>query len=470
VTHNRRGRESNPSIGAAMSTDTQTAARERAMSRTGDGDGAPAAGHTLTVTDNRTGNSYELPITAGTVRAMDLRQIKASEQDFGLMSYDPGYTNTASARSAITYIDGAAGVLQHRGYPIEQLCEHSSYLEVAYLLIHGGLPTGAQLQEWVHQITIHTFVHENIKDFMQGFRYDANPMGMLVASVGALSTFYPDASRIHDEEIRSIQIIRLLAKMPTLAAFAFRHNMGQPYVYPDNDLDYAENFLSMMYKMTELKYEPDPRLARALDVLFILHADHEQNASASAVRSVGSTQVDPYTAVAAGVAALYGPLHGGANEAALRMLERIGTVQEIPAFLAGVKAGKERLMGFGHRVYRNYDPRARIIRKHLDAVFAVRGKSPLLQVASELEKRALDDEYFTSRKLYPNVDFYSGLIYEALGLPASMFPVMFAIGRTSGWIAQWLEMVNDPEQKIARPRQIYTGERDRDYVPIERRA
>ncbi len=425
---------------------------------------------TLTVTDSRTGETYELPISDGTVRAMDLRQIKVDPDEFGMMAYDPAYTNTASCRSAITFIDGEAGILQHRGYPIEQLCERSTYLEVAYLLIHGELPTARQLEEWVGEITIHTFVHENIKDFMHGFRYDANPMGMLVASVGALSTFYPDANRIHDEDNRAIQIIRLLAKMPTLAAFAFRHNMGQPYVYPDNDLAYAGNFLSMMYKMTELKYEPDPRLERALDVLFILHADHEQNASTSAVRSVGSTQVDPYTAVAAGVAALYGPLHGGANEAALRMLQRIGSVENIPDFLEGVKAGDERLMGFGHRVYKNYDPRARIIRTHLDAVFEVRGKSPLLQVATELEKRALDDEYFTSRKLYPNVDFYSGLIYEALGLPVAMFPVMFAIGRTSGWIAQWLEMVNDPEQKIARPRQIYTGERDRDYVPIEQRG
>jgi citrate synthase len=434
------------------------------------GNGLGRAPATLSVTDNRTGKSYELPIEDGTVRAMGLRQIKTSDEDFGLMAYDPAFTNTASCRSAITYIDGDAGILQHRGYPIEQLCERSSYLEVAYLLINGALPTREQLDAWVHEITIHTFVHENVKDFMQGFRYDANPMGMLVASVGALSTFYPDAHRIHDEDVRAIEIIRLLAKMPTLAAFAFRHNRGQPYVYPDNDLRYAGNFLSMMYKMTELKYEPDPRLERALDVLFILHADHEQNASTNAVRSVGSTQVDPYSAVAAGVAALYGPLHGGANEAALRMLARIETVENIPAFLEGVKAGQERLMGFGHRVYKNYDPRARIIRKYLDDVFEVRGKSPLLEVASELEKRALDDEYFTSRKLYPNVDFYSGLIYEALGLPVAMFPVMFAIGRTSGWIAQWLEMVQDSEQKIARPRQIYTGARDRDYVPIEQRG
>jgi citrate synthase len=432
-------------------------------------DGARAE-QTLTVTDNRTGKTYEIPVTDGTVRAMDLRQIKVSEEDFGLMSYDPAYTNTASCRSSITYIDGERGVLQHRGYPIEQLCEHSSYLEVAYLLIHGELPTQRQLEEWVGEITIHTFVHENVKDFMQGFRYDANPMGMLVASVGALSTFYPDANKIHDEEIRAIQIIRLLAKMPTLAAFAFRHNMGQPYVYPDNDLAYAGNFLSMMYKMTELKYQPDPRLEKALDVLFILHADHEQNCSTSAVRGVGSSQVDPYSAVAAGVAALYGPLHGGANEQALRMLQRIERVENIPDFLEGVKAGKERLMGFGHRVYKNYDPRARLIRAHMDAVFEVRGLSPLLRVATELEKRALDDDYFTSRKLYPNVDFYSGLIYEALGLPVAMFPVMFAIGRTSGWIAQWLEMVGDSEQKIARPRQIYTGARDRDYVPLAQRG
>jgi citrate synthase len=446
-----------------MSTETEARTQEQAV------DGAGPA-QTLTVTDNRTGQTYELPVSDGTVRAIDLRQIKTDEHDFGLMSYDPAYMNTASCRSAITYIDGDEGILQHRGYPIEQLCEHSTYLEVAYLIIYGSLPTKAQLEDWVYEITIHTFVHENVKDFMHGFRYDANPMGMLVASVGALSTFYPDANQIHDEEIRKIQIIRLLAKMPTLAAFAFRHNMGQPYVYPDNDLAYAGNFLSMMYKMTELKYEPDPRLARALDVLFILHADHEQNASTSAVRSVGSTQVDPYTAVAAGVAALYGPLHGGANEAALRMLKRIETVENIPAFLDGVKEGKERLMGFGHRVYKNYDPRARIIKKHLDDVFEVRGKSPLLDVATELEKRALDDEYFTSRKLYPNVDFYSGLIYEALGLPVAMFPVMFAIGRTSGWIAQWLEMVQDSEQKISRPRQIYTGDRDLDYLPIEQRG
>jgi citrate synthase len=457
-----------------MSAETEADAKGQVVDpSTGPASQAAGAGagakDTLTVTDNRTGRSYELPITDSTVRASDLRQIKVDEGEFGMMSYDPAFMNTASCRSSITYIDGDAGILQHRGYPIEQLCEHSTYLEVAYLLINGRLPNKVELEGWVDEITIHTFVHENVKDFMQGFRYDANPMGMLVASVGALSTFYPDANKIKEERVRAIQIIRLLAKMPTLAAFAFRHNMGQPYVYPDNDLEYAGNFLGMMYKMTELKYEPDPRLARALDVLFILHADHEQNASTSAVRSVGSTHVDPYSAVAAGVAALYGPLHGGANEAALRMLKRIETVENIPDFLEGVKQGEERLMGFGHRVYKNYDPRARIIRKYLDDVFEVRGKSPLLDVASELEKRALDDDYFTSRKLYPNVDFYSGLIYEALGLPVAMFPVMFAIGRTSGWIAQWKEMVEDEEQKIARPRQIYTGERDRDYVPIDQR-
>jgi citrate synthase len=433
------------------------------------GDRGAAGAETLTVTDNRTGQTFELPITDGTVRAMDFRQMKVSEGDFGLMTYDPAYTNTASCRSAITYIDGDAGVLEHRGYSIEQLCEHSSYLEVAYLLINGKLPTKAEMEQWTHEITIHTFVHENIKSFMQGFRYDAHPMGMLLAATGALSTFYPDAVQVKDPELRHIQIIRMLAKMPTLAAFSYRHNMGQPYVYPDNDLSYAGNFLSMMYKMTELKYEPDPRVERALDVLFNLHADHEQNASTSSVRAVGSTQVDPYSAVAAGVAALYGPLHGGANEQALRMLNRVGSVENIPDFLEGVKRGDERLMGFGHRVYKNYDPRARVIKKHLDEVFEVMGKSPLLDIAVELEKRALDDDYFTSRKLYPNVDFYSGLLYEALRLPTEMFPVMFAIGRTAGWIAQWLEMIQDSEQKIARPRQIYTGERELTYVPVDKR-
>ena len=400
---------------------------------------------------------------------MDLRQIKVNEDDFGTMTYDPAFLNTASCRSAITYIDGDAGVLQHRGIPIEQLCEKSSYLEVAFLLIYGELPTEAQLERWVFDITHHTFVHEDIKQHLEGFRYDAHPMGMLLSSVGALSTFYPDANQIDDPEERYMAAIRLIAKVPTLAAFAYSHNRGLPYVYPDNDLSYSENFLSMMFKKTEVKYEPDPRLAKALDVLFILHADHEQNCSTSAVRAVGSSQVDPYSALAAGVAALYGPLHGGANEAVLKMLRRIETTDNIPGFLEGVKNREEKLMGFGHRVYKNYDPRARIIKKHVDDVLEATEYNPLIEIATELEKRALDDEFFTSRKLYPNVDFYSGLIYEALELPAEMFTVMFAIPRTSGWIAQWLEMIDDPEQKIARPRQIYTGPRDVDYTPMEQR-
>jgi citrate synthase len=447
-----------------MSTEAQTTTRQAAANGARPGD-------TLTVTDNRTGRSYELPIVDGTVRGMELRQIKTSEEDFGVMVYDPGYANVASCRSSITYLDGEKGILQYRGYPIEQLAERSSYIEVAYLLIHGELPTAEQLEEWTHQITIHTFVHENVKGFMQGFRHDAHPMGMLLGSVGALSTFYPDANEISDAENRYMQTIRLIAKMPTLAAFAFRHSNGQPYVYPDNDLRYAGNFLSMMYKMTELSYRPDPRLERALDVLFILHADHEQNCSTSAVRGVGSSRVDPYSAVAGGIAALYGPLHGGANEAVLRMLYRIERRENIPGFLEGVEEGRERLMGFGHRVYKNFDPRAQIIKSAADDVFEVVGKrNPLLDIALELEKIALEDEYFVERKLYPNVDFYSGLIYEALGLPVEMFPVMFAIGRTSGWIANWLEQVQDPEQRIARPRQIYTGQRDREYVPIEQRS
>jgi citrate synthase len=436
-----------------------------------DGDGGVAtAKDTLTVTDNRTGETYDVEINDGTVKAMAFRSIKVNEDDFGLMTYDPAFTNTASCRSEITYIDGEAGILQHRGYPIEQLCEKSTYLEVAYLLIHGELPTRDQLETWTHEITVHTYVHENIKQFLDGFRYDAHPMGMLLSSVGALSTFYPDAKKIDDEFERHMAAVRLIAKMPTLAAFAYRHNLGLPYVYPDNDLSYPANFLAMLFKMTELKYEPDPRLTKALDVLFILHADHEQNCSTSAVRSVGSSQVDPYSAVAAGTGALYGPLHGGANEAVLRMLNRIESVEQIPDFLQGVKDGKEKLMGFGHRVYKNYDPRARIIKKHVDEVLEVTGKNPKLEIAVELEKRALDDEYFTKRKLYPNVDFYSGLIYEALNIPTNMFTVIFAIPRTSGWVAQWMEMLDDPDTKIARPRQIYTGARDRDYVPIEQRG
>ncbi|MGH2980323.1 MAG: citrate synthase [Solirubrobacterales bacterium] len=433
-------------------------------------DGVPAGGRdVLSVTDERTGRQYELPIEDGAIRAAHLRQIKASDDDFGLMSYDPAFLNTASCRSAITWIDGDKGELWHRGIPIEQLCEHSNYLEVAYLLIFGELPRKQELEAWVHDITTHTFVHENIKKFVEGFRYDAHPMGMLLASVGALSTFYPQAKEIKDPGERYMATIRMIAKVPTLAAFAYRHNLGLPYVYPDNDLHYPGNFLSMMFRMTELKYDPDPRLAKALDVLWILHADHEQNCSTSAVRGVGSSQVDPYSAVAAGVAALYGPLHGGANEAVLRMLDRIGTTDRVPDFLEGVKEGKERLMGFGHRVYKNYDPRARIIKKHVDAVFEVTGRNPKLDLAVELENRALDDEYFTSRKLYPNVDFYSGLIDEALRLPPAMFTVMFAIPRTSGWMAQWQEMVDDPEQKIARPRQVYTGGGPRDYVPMDQR-
>jgi citrate synthase len=445
-----------------MSTETDTqAAGAAGVAQHGRG--------TLSVTDNRTGRSYEIEINDGTVRSTDFRQIKVADDDFGLMTYDPAYMNTASCRSDVTYLDGENGVLEYRGYPIEQLAEQSTYLEVAYLLVNGELPNSQQLEEWIGEITIHTFVHENVKAFIQGFRHDAHPMGMLLGSVGALSTFYPDANDIKDPENRHIQTIRLIAKMPTLAAFAYRHNMGQPYVYPDNDLQYSGNFLNMMYKMTELKYRPDPRLERALDILFILHADHEQNCSTSAVRSVGSSQVDPYSAIAAGVAALYGPLHGGANEAVLRMLKRIETKENIPDFIAGVKQGDERLMGFGHRVYKNYDPRAKVIKKACDDVFEVTGKNPLLDIATELERIALEDDYFISRKLYPNVDFYSGLIYEAMGLPTAMFPVMFAIGRTSGWIAQWLEMVQDPEQKIARPRQIYTGERSREYVPLAQR-
>ncbi len=430
---------------------------------------AGASTDSLTVTDNRTGQTFELPITDGTVRAMDFRQMKADADDFGLMTYDPAFTNTASCRSAVTFIDGDAGVLEYRGYPIEQLAEKSTYLEVAYLLVYGELPTQPELDEWTHHVTMHTFVHENVKEFVGGFRHDAHPMGMLLGSVGALSTFYPDANEISDPENRLIQAVRLIAKMPTLAAFAFRHTRGQPLVYPDNDLRYPGNFLGMLYKMTELKYEPDPRLEKALDVLFILHADHEQNCSTNAVRAVGSSQVDPYSAVAAGIGALYGPLHGGANEAVLRMLRRVGTKENIPDFMTGVKQGDERLMGFGHRVYKNYDPRAKIIKGATEDVFAVTGKNPLLEIATEMEKIALEDEYFVSRKLYPNVDFYSGLIYEALGLPVEMFPVMFAIPRTSGWISQWLEMVVDEEQKIARPRQIYTGARSRDYTEIASR-
>ena len=419
--------------------------------------------------DNRTGQEYELAITDGTIRAADLKQITAGDDDPGLATYDPGFVNTASCRSSITFIDGDVGILEYRGYPIEQLAEHSTFLEVSYLLLNGELPTKDQLDAWVYDVTIHTFLHENLKQFIEGFRYDAHPMGMLMASVSALSTFYPDASRISDSETRTLQITRLIAKMPTLGAFAFRHQQGKPYVYPDNELSYTANFLAMLFKMSEPNYGADERLVKALEVLFILHADHEQNCSTNAVRSVGSSQVDPYSAVAAGVGALYGPLHGGANEAVLRMLKRIKTTDNIPGFIDGVKNGKEKLMGFGHRVYKNYDPRAKIIKKACDDVFEVTGTNPLLNIAQELEKIALEDEYFVKRKLYPNVDFYSGLIYEALQFPPEMFTVLFAIGRTPGWLAQWSELVQDKEQKIARPKQVYTGIRTRDFVPMDQR-
>ena len=422
----------------------------------------------LSIRDNRTGRDYEIAVTDGTIRATDLSQI-AVDGEPGLTTYDPGFVNTASCRSAVTFIDGEQGILEYRGYPIEQLAEHSTFLEVAYLLLHGELPTQAQLDEWVHNITYHTFIHENLKQFIEGFRYNAHPMGMLMATVSALSTFYPEASKIGNPENRMLQITRLIAKMPTLGAFAYRHQLGKPYVYPDNRLSYTANFLAMLFKMSEPTYVADERLVHALEVLFILHADHEQNCSTNAVRSVGSSQVDPYSAVAAGVAALYGPLHGGANEAVLAMLNRIGTTDNIGDFIAGVKEGKEKLMGFGHRVYKNYDPRAKIIKKACDDVFEVTGVNPLLKIAQELEKIALEDEYFVKRRLYPNVDFYSGLIYEALQFPAEMFTVLFAIGRTPGWLAQWSELVQDKEQKIARPKQIYTGMRTRDFVPMSER-
>jgi citrate synthase len=426
-------------------------------------------GETLTITDNRTGQSYEVPIEDGTIRATELRKIKVGDDDFGLMTYDPAYMNTASCRSAVTFVDGDRGILEYRGYPIEELAEKSTFLEVAYLLIYGKLPTQKELDEWSGVIRMHTFVHEDVREFIKGFRYDAHPMGMLEALVGALSTFFPEAGQVKDPVLREIQVDRLLAKMPTLAAFAYRHKLGMPFIYPDNELSYAGNFLSMLFKTSELRYVPDPRLEHALDVLFILPADHEQNCSTSAVRSVGSSQVNPFSAVASGIAALYGPLHGGANEAVLRMLRRIGSTDQVPDFIEGVKAGNERLMGFGHRVYKNFDPRAKIIRTAAQDVFEVTGTNPLLDVAMELEKIALEDDYFISRKLYPNIDFYSGLIYEALGMPVEMFPVLFAIGRTAGWVAQWLEMIQDPEQKIARPRQIYTGARGAAYVPIGER-
>ncbi len=427
--------------------------------------------NTLTITDNRTGKKYELPIENETIRAIDLRQIKVSEGDFGLMTYDPAFMNTASCRSRITFIDGDKGILEYRGYPIEQLAEKSTYLEVAYLLLHGELPTESQLEEWKTNITYHTFINENIKKVMDGFHYDAHPMGIFEATLAALSTFYPDAKDIFNKDLRRKQIYRLIAKVPTIAAFAYRHRVGVPYVYPDNDLSYEGNFLNMMFKTTELKYQPHPVLERALSVLFILHADHEQNCSTNAMRSIGSAHTDPFSAIAGAAAALYGPLHGGANEMVLRMLKEIGSVDKVPDYIKRVKAGEFRLMGFGHRVYKNYDPRARIIKKAAYDVFEVTGRDPLLDIALELERIALEDEYFIKRKLYPNVDFYSGIIYQAMRFPVDMFPVLFAIGRTSGWLAQWIEMLEDSDQKIARPRQMYLGHRTRNYgVPEQRRA
>jgi len=425
----------------------------------------------LTIIDNRTGKKYELPVQDGTIRAMDLRQIKAGPDDFGLMTYDPAFMNTANCRSAITYIDGDKGILLYRGYPIEELAEHSDYLETAYLIIFGELPTSSQLQAWTREITLHTMLHENVKTFMQGFQYDAHPMGIFLSTVGALSTVNRDAKFIFDKGSRLRQMQRLIAKVPSIAAYAYRHSIGRPYIYPDNDLSFTGNFLNMLFSMPAEKYHPNPVLARALDVLFILHADHEQNCSTSAMRNIGSSHVDPYSALAGASAALWGPLHGGANEAVLRMLNEIGSVSRVPDFIKRVKSGegKDRLMGFGHRVYKSYDPRAKVIKKIADLVFTVTGKNPLLDIALELERIALEDDYFVSRKLYPNVDFYSGLIYQAMGFPVEMFPVLFAIGRTAGWIAQWEEMLLDSEQKIARPRQIYTGAPRRAYVPREHR-
>ena len=425
---------------------------------------------TLTITDNRTGKQYDVPIAEGTIRAMDLRKIKASPEDFGLMTYDPAFQNTASCRSSITFIDGDKGILEYRGYPIDQLAEHSSYLETAYLILFGELPTTPQLDSWSREITLHTMLHENIKKFMDGFQHDAHPMGIFLSTVGALSTIYPDAKEVGDADGRRLQALRLIAKVPSIATYAFRHSIGRPYVYPDNDLSFTGNFLNMLFKMTELKYTVNPVLERALDILFILHADHEQNCSTTAMRVIGSSHVDPYSAMAGAAAALYGPLHGGANEAVLRMLKEIGSLDNVPGFIKRVKAGEGRLMGFGHRVYKSYDPRATIIKKTADEVFEVTGRNPLLDIALELERIALQDDYFITRKLYPNVDFYSGLIYQAMGFPVSMFPVLFAIPRTAGWIAQWEEMLLDPEQKIARPRQIYIGHAKRDYIALKKRG
>jgi citrate synthase len=424
---------------------------------------------TLTITDNRTGKTYEVAVSNGTIKAMDLRQIKVSDDDFGLMTYDPAFTNTASTSSKITFIDGDKGILEYRGYPIEQLAERASFLEVVWLLQNGELPTAAELASFKNQVTMHTMVHENMREFIDGFRYDAHPMGILLSTVGALSTFYPEAKNIGDAANRRLQMTRLVAKIPTLAAYAYRHRRGLPIVYPDNDLSYAGNFLNMMFKMTEAKYRPNPVVEKALDVLFTLHADHEQNCSTSTMRIVGSSKADPYSALAAAAAALYGPLHGGANEEVIYMLRKIGSKERIPDFIKSVKAGEGKLMGFGHRVYKNYDPRAKVIKRLADEVFDAIGKNPLIDIAIELEKIALEDEYFVKRKLYPNVDFYSGLIYEAMGIPLDMMTVLFAIGRTPGWLSQWEELLNDPEQKIARPRQVYLGPPRREFVPIEKR-
>jgi citrate synthase len=426
---------------------------------------------TLLIKDSRTNKEYTLPITNDTIKAIDLRQIKVKDDDFGMMTYDPAFMNTASCHSKITYIDGDKGILRYRGYPIEQLADKCTYLEVAYLLLHGELPTKSQLDDWTYNVTHHTLIHENIKKFMDGFNYDAHPMGMLVSTLAALSTFYPDSKNLFDAEARKLQIYRLIGKIPTIAAFAYRHHLGQPYVYPDNDLSYPGNFLSMLFKMTEPKYKVNPILEHALDVLFILHADHEQNCSANVMRSVGSSQADPFVSMAGAAAALYGPLHGGANEQVLRMLREIGSKDKVPEFVKKVKTGEGgRLMGFGHRVYKNYDPRAKIIKQTAESVFEVTGKNPLLEIAIELERIALQDEYFVKRKLYPNVDFYSGIIYEALGFPSEVFTVLFAIPRTSGWLAQWEELLLDSDQKIARPRQVYLGYDARDYVPMEKRG
>src|ERR1700676_168401 len=424
----------------------------------------------LTITDNRNGKTYEVPISDDTIRALDLRQIKVNQSDFGMMSYDPAFNNTALCKSKVTFIDGDAGILRYRGYPIEELAERSTYLETAYLILFGELPTRTQIEDWTYHVTHHTFIHESIKKFLDGFHYDAHPMGMLISTIAALSTFYPDARHIFDAESRRKQTYRLIGKMPTLAAFAYRHSLGMPYAYPDNELSYPGNFLNMLFKTTELKYKPNAALEHALDVLFILHADHEQNCSANAMRCVGSSQTDPYSACAAATAALYGPLHGGANEEVLRMLLDIGSIANVPAYIKRVKAGEKRLMGFGHRIYKIYDPRARIIKRISSEVFDVMGKNPLLDIALEVERIALEDEYFVSRKLYPNVDFYTGLIYQSMGFPVTMFPVLFAIPRTSGRIAQWDEKLRDPEQKIARPRQIYVGYEKRPYVPMEKRS